>query len=464
MVEVMALNPYFLNGTSSEQRLIQDLVNEQLRMYGQEIVYMPRKFITEKKIIKELLVSKFDDSFQLEAYIATSDGFGGQGDILSKFGVRSTDEVTFIVSRERFEDFISPFILEAEDIKLKTRPQEGDLIYFPLDNGLFEIKYVEAKRPFYQLNNLYVYELKCELFEYEDEIIDTGLSDVDNTIKDFGYIMTLNMVADNAENASASVNLSSIQSTAPFGKSVSFVDIINSGYGYKSVPEIKIDNASTGGVNATAVAILTTRNNTSYVEKILIVNPGIGYTRPPKIVAKSSSGTGFIGTCVLNEGVLGPILIINPGNNYSTSPSVSISTSPTGDNAEAISTINSLGQVSAIRYLNAGSGYTSSPIIEIEPSKGSSVGSYVYNEIVRGSSTETNAYVKEWDTNTKILKVSIIDGNFALGEEVVGIGATYKIFSIETDDLYDKYASNNDIQEESDKILDFTESNPFGTF
>ena len=464
MVEVMALNPYFLNGTSSEQRLIQDLVNEQLRMYGQEIVYMPRKFITEKKIIKELLVSKFDDSFQLEAYIATSDGFGGQGDILSKFGVRSTDEVTFIVSRERFEDFISPFILEAEDIKLKTRPQEGDLIYFPLDNGLFEIKYVEAKRPFYQLNNLYVYELKCELFEYEDEIIDTGLSDVDNTIKDFGYIMTLNMVVDSAENASASAELSSNQSYIPFGKSVSFVDIINSGYGYKSVPEIKIDNASTGGVNATAVAILTTRNNTSYVEKILIVNPGIGYTRPPKIVAKSSSGTGFIGTCVLNEGVLGPILIVNPGTNYSTAPSVSISTSPTGDNAEAISTINSLGQVSAIRYLNAGSGYTSSPIIEIEPSKGSSVGSYVYNEIVRGSSTETNAYVKEWDANTKILKVSIIDGNFALGEEVVGIGATYKIFSIETDDLYDKYASNNDIQEESDKILDFTESNPFGTF
>ena len=203
----MTLNPYFINGTTAEQRLIQDLVNEQLRMFGQEIVYMPRKFITEKKIIKEILVSKFDDSFHLEAYIATPDGFGGQGDILSKFGVRSTDEITFVISRERYEDFISPFILNQADIKLTTRPQEGDLIYLPLDNGLFEIKYVTSKRPFYQLNNLYVYELKCELFEYEDEIIDTGLDSVDNTIKDFGYTVTLNMVKSTASQAQATIEL-----------------------------------------------------------------------------------------------------------------------------------------------------------------------------------------------------------------------------------------------------------------
>jgi len=169
------LNPYFLQGSPSEQRLVQDLINEQLSIYGQDVLYMPRKIINEKKIIKEIIVSKFDDSFRIEAYISTFNGFGGNGDILSKFGVRSTDEITFIISKERYEDFITPKLnLFSNDIKVPTRPQEGDLIYLPLDNALFEIKYVEVKTPFYQLNNLYTYELRCELFEYEDEIIDTG--------------------------------------------------------------------------------------------------------------------------------------------------------------------------------------------------------------------------------------------------------------------------------------------------
>jgi hypothetical protein len=161
------LNPYFLNGSSSEQRLVQDLINEQLRMYGQDVVYMPRKLINEKTIIKEAIVSEFDDSFRLEAYVMN----GGQGDILTKFGVKTTDELTLIISKERYEDFISPFLVDDEKVKISIRPQEGDLIYFPLDNSLFEIKYVEGKQPFYQLNNLYVYQLRCEIFEYEDERI-----------------------------------------------------------------------------------------------------------------------------------------------------------------------------------------------------------------------------------------------------------------------------------------------------
>lgn len=461
----MPLNPYFLNGTSSEQRLLQDLVNEQLRMFGQDVVYMPRKFVTEKKIIKEILVSKFDDSFHLEAYIATPDGFGGQGDILSKFGVRSTDEVTFIISKERYEDFISPFILNQADVKLATRPQEGDLIYFPLDNGLFEIKYVEGKRPFYQLNNLYVYELKCELFEYEDEIIDTGLDTVDETIKDFGYMVTLNMVPEAASSALATIELAKNQIVIPpFGKSVSYVDVINGGYGYQSTPEVKIDSAPPGGITATAVAVMTSRNQENYIDKILIVNPGLGYTETPNILVKSSSGIGFIATCILNEDVLGPINIINPGSNYSSVPAVSISTSPTGDNAEAIAFLNSSGFISSILYINAGSGYTSNPSISIESSTSISSGNYIFNEVVRGVSTGTSAYVKEWDSDTRILKVSIVDGNFALGESVVGSAATHKIYSIDTYDLYDTYASNDEIEEEADQILDFSESNPFGEF
>jgi hypothetical protein len=460
----MSLNPYFINGTSSEQRLIQDLVNEQLKMFGQDVVYMPRKFITEKKIIKELLVSKFNDSFHLEAYIATADGFGGQGDILSKFGVRSTDEITLIISKERFEDFISPFIQEQIDIKLTIRPQEGDLIYFPLDNALFEIKYVEGKRPFYQLNNLYVYELKCELFEYEDEVIDTGLGHIDETIKDFGYIMTLNMVNSSAATSNASVELSINQSNTQNGKSISYIDIINGGYGYKSTPEVIIEKAPLGGVTATAVAILTTRNNQSTISEILVINSGIGYTEPPKITIISSTGSGFIATSIINDGVLGPISILDAGVGYSTPPTVSISTSPTGENAVAISVLSSSGAVAQIRYITAGAGYTGNPNIIVSSPLGISTGNYIYNEVVIGSVSGTNAYVKDWDYDTRILKVGIIDGNFALGESVVGVAATYKVFSIETDDIYDAYASNEEIQEVSNQVLDFSESNPFGEF
>lgn len=461
----MPLNPYFLNGSSSEQRLIQDLINEQLKMFGQDIVYMPRKFINEKKIIKEILVSKFDDSFLLEAYVANVDGFGGSGDILSKFGVRSTDEVTFIISRERYEDFITPFISGQSDVILSTRPQEGDLIYFPLDNGLFEIKYVEAKKPFYQLNNLYVYELRCELFEYEDEIIDTGLHEVDSTVQDFGYTITLNMVSEGSVGSRAitepAVNFSPYTQT---GKSVQYIDIIDGGYGYKSIPKIDISNPPNNGVVATAVAIMTSRGNSTTIDKILMVNPGFGYTVPPTITVKSNSGKGFIGTSVLSSGSLGPITILDGGSEYSTTPTVAITSSSTGNFAELVPFLNSKGNVSAIYYANSGSGYTSNPSISISSPTGITTGNYIFNEIVRGVSTGTSAYVKDWDFDTKILKLAIVDGKFAAGEIVVGYGATYKIESIEDYDLYDKYASNEEIEEEADQILDFSEKNPFGEF
>jgi len=112
------LNPYFLQGSASEQRLVQNLINEQLRMYGQDVVYLPRKIFNKKTILKEITVSKFDDAFRLEAYLINYEGFGGQGDILSKFGVKTTDEVSFAISKERYEDFITPFLSSDPNIEL----------------------------------------------------------------------------------------------------------------------------------------------------------------------------------------------------------------------------------------------------------------------------------------------------------------------------------------------------------
>ena len=173
----MALNPFFLQGSSSEQRLVQELINEQLKIYGVDVTYIPRKFVEVDNILNEVQSSKFDDNFTIEAYVNTYDGYSGQGDLMTKFGMSLRDEVTLTISKERFEDFISPFMAGLVDgsdtgITLATRPREGDLVYFPLGQRLFEIKFVEHEDPFYQLGKNYVYQLKCELFEYEDEVID----------------------------------------------------------------------------------------------------------------------------------------------------------------------------------------------------------------------------------------------------------------------------------------------------
>ena len=186
----MALNPFFLQGSQGEQRLVQSLINEQLKIYGVEVTYIPRKFVRKQTIIKEVQSSAFDDNFLLEAYVNTFEGYGGQGDIMTKFGVSLRDELTVTISKERFEDFISPFLEADEDYELASRPREGDIIFFPLGARLFEVKFVEHEDPFYQLGKNYVYQLKCELFEYEDEVIDTGIDIIDSQLEDIGYITT----------------------------------------------------------------------------------------------------------------------------------------------------------------------------------------------------------------------------------------------------------------------------------
>ena len=186
----MALNPFFSQGTASEQRLVQDLINEHLQFHGVEVTYIPRKFVNRKTIIEEIQTSKFDDNFSIEAYVNTFEGYGGAGDIMTKFGVSIRDELILTLSKERFEDFVAPFMAALDDgtdtsiMPASTRPREGDLVYFPLGQRLFEVKFVEHEDPFYQLGKNYVYQLKCELFEYEDEVIDTSIEMIDSQVQD----------------------------------------------------------------------------------------------------------------------------------------------------------------------------------------------------------------------------------------------------------------------------------------
>ena len=121
----MALNPFFLQGTSSEQRLVQNLVNEHLRFHGVEVTYIPRKYVNKKTILEEVQTSKFDDNFSIEAYVNNFDGYSGAGDVLTKFGVSVRDELVLTISKERFEEFIAPFLSVIDDNDIvKNRPIE----------------------------------------------------------------------------------------------------------------------------------------------------------------------------------------------------------------------------------------------------------------------------------------------------------------------------------------------------
>jgi len=171
----MARNPHFKE-YSGEQNVAEDLTIETIKAMGKDMVYIPRSLVNEDKLFGEDVLSKFDDGYQLEMYIQSVDGFEGEGDILSKFGLEIRDRVELIVSRKRFEEAVGSY----ENI---TRPREGDLIFFPLSKTLFEINFVEHENPFYQLGKLYTYKLSCEVFTYSQEVIDTGYTDVD-TIED----------------------------------------------------------------------------------------------------------------------------------------------------------------------------------------------------------------------------------------------------------------------------------------
>ena len=548
----MALNPFFLQGSQGEQRLVQDLINEHLRIYGVEVTYIPRKFVARETIMEEVTSSKFDDNFLIEAYVNTYEGYSGSGDILTKFGMSLRDEVTLTLSKERFEDFIAPFLdaMPESEVEVSTRPREGDLIYFPLGQRLFEVKFVEHEKPFYQLGKNYVYELKCELFEYEDEVIDTDIDEIDTQIQDEGFITTLNLVGT-GRTATATATLS--QPTGYIRKII----LNNDGSGYNTAPTVAISTAPSGGVNATAVAITTSIGGVKSIKEILLTNAGSGYVTPP-LVTILNTGTGGVGAAATaliettGKGVIN-FTVVDEGVGYSNSspPLITIG-EPTGSGTTAVTNAQAVvfdSKLSSIRIRDAGIGHTVAPTVTVgNPTIITGIGTYQFNEIVKGVTSGTEARVKSWDSDTKVLKVSMVGigttvSGFIPGEEVrsteslafitnvsfgatigiqtniisgistagisiaddiadsvnvigagitvsgigtdqitlsqstinltpitqtVSIGTTtfttYSVSTYDDRDIYDEYSENDEFETEADDIIDFSQSNPFGTY
>ena len=354
---------------------------------------------------------------------------------MTKFGVSLRDELTVTISKERFEDFISPFLEADEDYELASRPREGDIIFFPLGARLFEVKFVEHEDPFYQLGKNYVYQLKCELFEYEDEVIDTGIDVIDSQLEDIGYISTLQLIGSGTT-ATATAQLT------PSNKGyVREIILNNDGSGYTSTPNVAISTAplGVGNVNATAVAITTTRAGLFSIDRILLTNAGAGYTSPPLITITGGGGVGAAATAAIEQSNFGIVdfVITNNGVGYAATPTVSIvgtSTSP------AVAEINLLANntVSDIFIKNAGIGYTVAPTVVISnPSINTGVGNFVRGELVQGMSSGIRATVKEWDTDTKILKVSNVgigttSAAFIPGEKLQALESTFFVVGLTT--------------------------------
>ena len=467
------LNPFFLQGSETEQGLIQDLINEQLRMYGVEIYYLPRKYISENKVIKEVIESKFDSALPIEAYLENFEGYGDNTTILSKFGIQSQQEITLTISRERFETYISPLIKNLANIKLSTRPKEGDLIYFPYGDRLFEIKFVEHEQPFYQLRKTYVYTLKCELFRYEDEVIDTGIEEIDDTLSPING-------ADNEQifvGRTQTLTLIGIGQTATATASITnggirFITVTNRGGGYTSTPRVAISSAPSGGTTGIATAfmiggIVVCNDNLNpqakSVQQVDLINAGSGYTSAPGIRFIGGGGSGAAATATIGTGIVNIVSLNSGGSGYSTAPTITF-TGISSVSAAATAIVSSAGTITAIRLTNAGLGYSQAPTISISAPATSGIGTFTFKETVTGSISGATAVVRNWSSTSNKLVISNVSGTFVAGERVVGAAssASYKIRVVSTDITNDGYADNTDIESEADEIIDFSETNPFG--
>lgn len=308
-------------------------------------------------------------------------------------------------------------------------------------------------------------------FRYEDEIIDTGVDEIDDNIigtgdgstVPIGTIQKLQMVG---------VAATATAFTGIVNGGVRFITVTNRGGGYTSVPTVGLSSAPAGGKTASAVAkmiggIVVCNDNTNpqaqSVQSIEIINPGYGYTVAPGVRIFNGGGKGATGISSIGDGIVGIITVTNKGSGYVTPPTITFSGN-SSISAAATAVVSAAGTITSIRITNAGLGYTVPPTITIGNPSLNSTGTFVFNEIVTGSTSGVTGRVRSWNSVTNILEVSNVNGEFIPGENIVGAAssASHYLRKVETLAAKDGFTNNDEIEEEADKIIDFDEKNPFG--
>jgi hypothetical protein len=438
----MAKNVYFSNGTSCEQRLYEDLIIESLKIYGHDVYYLPREVVKKDELWGEDVLSKFDENYVIEMYLANFEGFEGDGTLLSKFGVRVSDEATFIISKRRWEDLIS----SSSNLISSFRPNEGDVIYYPLTKQFFQIKFVEHEKPFRQLDDIQTYQLITETMEYSSERFQTNIKEIDDVTRESGYSIVFHLT-----------------------DGIKSVHVLTGGTGYGRDTRVVFGPP---GVQATATVSVGTNGS---VESINVTNPGLGYTTAPfvnifgsgqgatavvKIASKGSFKTGELvygsyntamADITITDGSISAYSIRNMGSGYTTVPVITIDPpeDEEGVQATAVAVITS-GKVTSINITNPGSGYTNIPKFVFERSP-----------------IEPSGKVTRYDGTNKELELIDIVGTFVDNDTLIGSesGAEWtmdRFSSIQNEN--DPLAENEYFEIKGDQLIDWSDSNPFGEY
>ena len=306
----MPTSPYFptyYQGDSGEQNLYQDLVDEQIKLFGSDIYYMPRT-ILQDNTLDEVRYSKYTEQFQVEMLLQNVTGFADGSEFVSKFGLRITDEVVFRVSTRRWDEVVAQY---NPTLTIDSRPNEGDLLFFPLTRDIYEIKYVEKESPFFQFGKIQFYSITAEIYEIGSDDIDTGIPEIDAVETIFANSIKLYMDPGGIGNFTVGE------------------EIVGDEFLAKATASISGD----------------------VVANIIMTDTGLHYNSslPPTVTISGGGGTGATGTAtVSSSGLVTGITITNPGSGYTSAPVVAIDYSPKDNRAEVKSWDSSTRELQVI--------------------------------------------------------------------------------------------------------------------
>ena len=281
----MPTSPYFPTyyaGHSGEQGLVQDLVDEQIKLFGTDIYYIP-KIVLQDSTLDEVRYTKYQEQFQIEMLLQNVMGFGDNAEFISKFGLRITDEIVFRVSTRRWDEEVAE---HSPNLTVTSRPNEGDLLYFPLTQDIYEIKFVGKEEPFFQFGKIQFYAITAEIYEVGSDDFDTGVAEIDAVEQLFDNAIKLVMDPGGTGDFTVGEEVAGDEflakaTSAITGDAVSGITITDGGAHYKVATPPSVTISGGGGTGATATA---TVSSSGIVNGITITSGGSGYTSAPDVV------------------------------------------------------------------------------------------------------------------------------------------------------------------------------------
>ena len=450
-------------GNRTEQNLVQDLVDEQIKLFGTDVFYIPRVQLKDKTL-GEVIQSEFNQSYMIEMMLVNVEGFGAGSEFVSKFGLRITDEITFVVSRRRWEQSANP----AMNLAVDGRPNEGDLIYYPLTEDIYEIKYVEREQPFFQLGKQYFYILTAELYEQGADKFDTGIDEIDDIEREFSNITTLTLSIPVREAATGTVTVDSNNQLAT-------ATLVSQGSGYSTPPQVTLTGQGNGGIIETTI-------EDGKVVSLLITDVGATYNpdNPPTLTIDPPAGpVHFIKD---EHVVIGGFTQQSGSRTWTSSNSIIEVTALGGFDPTYATTVQKKyfywkfedTRISYV-YTYNGTSATSVPGFFYYDAANLKYIINAYTETTTSGSratlydldSATIAEVADWNGSTYTLEVMNRTGNFIDGDTIRGVesNAIYTLGSFSTiDNESTEFDQNQAIEDGADDIIDWGERNPFGEF